>query len=573
MSRFWLLFMAALACAFVVNLVPGCAGHAGSSGFRSEGSSGASSNGSSINGGPSSGGGGNGASVVVGGNGSLGSLGDGGAAPAPMTTPVPGDAGVPCPPGLACNVPCSGGTSTTITGKVYDPAGKNPLYNVAVYVPATALQPLPKGVLTGADACSCSALFKSGALAATSTGVDGTFTLTNVPVGEVTLALQIGKWRRAIKVTTAACQPNAQPDKSLKLPGTLAGAGPDDNMPDIAVSTGSADTLECLMTRIGVPGTEYVAGTGTTGHVHIFSGGDPNPGGGLLGRIFGRGGGGSPERNPMPGAPSSPTALWMTQAQLMPYDITLLSCEGEETFNANPAVLEAYLNAGGRAFGSHFHYAWFSGPIGTMQNYVAPPDWGTNLANWTVDMSAGNGPVGGVIDTTLNGTTNPFPKGVVLKQWLAGVGALGTDGVPAADVAIFQPRYNAVVVAADKPSQPWITSDSARVKGGGGGGTSPQTMYFSFDTPVNAPSGPNGPQYCGRAVFSDLHVAGNPTTNDTGNGFSLLGAGGKPPPDGCDSTADLSPQEKALEFMLFDLSSCVIPDSVAPPVATPTPPR
>ena len=576
MRRFSLLIMAALASALVVNLVPGCAGHAGRSGFSSEGSSGAISNGSSISGDPGTNGSGAGASVVVGGNGSLGSFGDGGTAP--VAKPIPGDGGVACPPGLVCDVPCSGGTSTTITGKVYDPAGKNPLYNVAVYVPATALQPLPKGVPTGADACSCSALFKSGALAATSTAVDGTFTLTNVPVGEVTLALQIGKWRRAIKVTTTACQPNAQPDKALKLPGTLAGAGPDDNMPDIAVSTGSADTLECLMTRIGVPGTEYVAGTGATGHVHIFSGGDPNLGGGLLGRLLGGGGGGSPERNPMPGAPSSPTALWMNQAQLMPYDITLLSCEGDETYNANPAALEAYLNAGGRAFGSHFHYSWFSGPLGTMQNYMAPPDWGTNLANWTVDTTLGNGPVGGVIDTTLNGTTTPFPKGVVLKQWLAGVGALGTDGVPAADLAIYQPRYNAVVVAADKPSQSWITSDSAMAsdagkKSVGSGGMSAQTMYFSFDTPVNAPSGPNGPQYCGRAVFSDLHVAGNPTTKDTGNALSLFGAGGKPPPDGCDSTVDLSPQEKALEFMLFDLSSCVIPDSVAPPVATPAPPR
>jgi hypothetical protein len=575
MRRFSLFFTAALASAFIVNLASGCGGHTGLSGFGSEGNSGPSSNGSSINGGPTSGSA-SGGSVVVGGNGSLGPVGDGG--PVPMTTPIPADGGAVCPPGLACNVPCSGGTSTTITGKVYDPAGKNPLYNVAVYVPAVALQPLPKGVLTGADACSCPALFKSGALAATSTAVDGTFTLTNVPVGDVTLALQIGKWRRAVKVTTTSCQANAQPDKSLKLPGTLAGAGPDDNMPDIAVSTGSADTLECLMTRIGVPGTEYVAGTGTTGHVHIFSGGNPKAAG-LLGRIL-RGGavGGRPELNPMPGAPSSPDALWMNQAQLMPYDITLLSCEGEETFNANPAALEAYLNAGGRAFGSHFHYAWFSGPLGTMQNYAAPPAWGTNLANWTVDLSLGNGPVGGVIETTLNGTTKPFPKGVVLKQWLAGVSALGTDGVPAADLAIFQPRYNAVVVAADKPSQPWITSDTATLSNGGngggnGGGMSPQTMYFSFDTPVNAPSGPNGPQYCGRAVFSDLHVAGNPTTNDTPNDPGIFGAGGKPPPDGCDSTADLSPQEKALEFMLFDLSSCVIPDSVAPPVAAPAPPK
>jgi hypothetical protein len=88
------------------------------------------------------------------------------------------------------------------------------------------------------------------------------------------------------------------------------------------------------------------------------------------------------------------------------------------------------------------------------------------------------------------------------------------------------------------------------------------TEYFSFDTPVNAPPNPDGgaPNYCGRAVFSDLHVAGDPSTSDSMS-----------PPDGCSSGA-LSPQEKALEFMLFDLSSCVIPDTVAPPSGGGVPP-
>jgi hypothetical protein len=501
---------------------------------------------------------------------------------------IPGDAGdatvdaaysriVVCPPGLTCNVSCGdAGTTTRITGKVYDPAGRNPLYNVAVYVPATSLRPLPKGVPTGADACSCHALFKSGALTATSTAVDGTFTLTNVPVGDLTLVLQIGKWRRAIKVSTRACEANAQTDKSLTLPGTLMGAGPDDNVPDIAVSTGEGDTLECLLTRIGVPAAEYVAGAGTTGHVHIFSGGAQlDAGGGGIGVAVGK-----PEACPMPGAPSSSTDLWMTQDQLMRYDVTLLSCEGGETYHANPQALEAYLNAGGRAFGSHFHYSFFAGPLGTMQHqkYGAPPAWGTNLANWSTDTASGlsyKGLVGGTIVTTLNGTTTQFPKGAALQQWLAGVGALGTDGVPSGDVAIYQPRYNAIVLPANKPSQAWITNDPASadagIEGGigaaGEGGIADEAMYFSFGTPVGAPVRPAAPQFCGRAVFSDLHVTGNPRTNDTSSTDPR--AGGKPAPAGCDAAIELSPQEKVLEFMLFDLSSCVLSDTVAPPLIPP----
>jgi hypothetical protein len=464
------------------------------------------------------------------------------------------DGGVVCPSGLMCNVACSGGKSTTVTGTVYDPAARNPIYDVAVYVPATPLTPLPKGVPTGKDACSCGALFASGAVVNTTTAVDGTFTLTNVPVGSrVPLVIQVGKWRRLFHIPVTACTANPQPDRSLSLPNSVLPTDTDDNMPDIAVSTGFADSLECLMTRIGLPPTEYVAGTGTPGHVHVFSGGLVD------GRSMCTASGiciGQTEPVPMAGAPASNTDLWATTDQLMNYDITLLSCEGGETYDANPAALEAYLNAGGRVFASHFHYGWFAGPIATAslgQTYTAPADWGNDLATWSLDTVDNDGVVPGYIDTTLNGSTMPFPKGIALQQWLMENGALGVD-VPAGDLSIWSPRYNAVVDAMDTPSQPWITS--APSAGG-------NTMYFSFDTPVD-PTTPG--QYCGRAVFSDLHVAGDPTTTDNPD---------EAPPTSCD-TGDLSPQEKALEFMLFDLSSCVIPDNVPPPspdASLPPPPK
>ena len=512
------------------------------------------------------GGNGNGSSSGGSGGGNYGNLlggsggGEGGANGA---TP-----GAQCPSGAQCDVSCGSGATTSISGVVTDPAGKNPLFNIQVYVPGAPLQSLNSGV--GPDACDCSALYKSGAIASTVTAVDGTFTLANAPVGaSVPLVVQIGKWRKEILIKTTQCMDN--PQGSIALPGTLVGAGPNDSMPEIAVSTGSADTLECLMLRIGVPKTEYTAGAGGTQHVHIFAGGQPAaaPGGGGRGRGGGGGGGGgigTPENPGMAGAPASDKNLWLNQGQLMPYDIVLLSCEGGETYDANPQALEQYLNVGGRAFASHFHYAFFSGPLDTTQNYTAPADWGTHLATWTpgdgtgLGAGGGAGPggggganvdIGGIIDQTLNGSMQPFPKGVDLDEWLTLTKAIEQDGgVAAGELPIYQPRYNAVVGAANTPSQPWIIADQAS-------GASGNTMYFSFDTPVSqAPAADGGaPAYCGRAVFSDLHVDGNPTTKDTPD-----------PPGGCDNV-DLSPQEKALEFMLFDLSSCVLPDTVAPPTS------
>jgi len=523
MRRVSFVVTSVVAVGVALSLNPGCGGSGSGSHF-----------GNLLGGDDGGGGSGGGSSGAFGGGGSGGASSSG------------GTVGAQCPSGAQCNVSCPNGTTTSISGKVYDPAMKNALYNVAVYVPGGPMQALPKGVPTGADACNCSALFKSGAVVSAATGVDGSFKLQNAPVGkQIPLVLQVGKWRRVVHVDTTPCADAPQPDKSLTLPGTLAGAGPDDNMPDIAVSTGSADSLECLMRRIGLPDTEYAAGTSGSGHIHVFSGGNPNAGGGGGG---GQGRVGTPEQNPMPNAPASDTALWNSAASMMPYDIVLLSCEGGETYNANPAELEKYLNAGGRTFASHFHYAWFSGPLDTVgkNTYTAPADWGNNLATWTPGSGGLGGQANGKIIQTLNGSTAPFPKGVALYEWLGLNGALGVQGAPVHELPIFQPRFNSVVGPANKPSQGWIADDA-----------SANTMYFSFDTPTNAPIDPktNLPAYCGRAVFSDLHVAGNPKTQDS-----------SPPPGGC-ANVDLSPQEKALEFMLFDLSSCVIPDTVAPPDA------
>jgi hypothetical protein len=454
-----------------------------------------------------------------------------------------GGGGGGCPAGAKCDQKCDGGAETTVSGTVYDPSGKNPIYNALVYIPSSPVTPLARGVPTGADMCSCKSIVPADLVTSMPTGVDGTFSLKNVPVGDdIQLVAQVGKWRRVMKIKVEACKDNKQPDGSLSFPGTIANGDTDDNMPDIAVSTGSADTLECLLSRMGVADLEYVPGSSTAGHVHIFAGGDPSGGA--------HGGGGAvgiPEKTPLAGAPESFDAtagLWASAGQLMPYDVVMLSCEGGETYDANPTALEAYLTAGGRVLASHYHYAWFAGPLesSSTQSYTVPSTWGDNLATWSGGMTGVQATdIGAVIETKLNPSGAPFPEGVALSTWLSDRGAIGTNGVATGELAVFQPRYNAVVTTSNTQSQPWLTSDSASADPG-------STLQFSFDTPVAAAGGTPG--HCGRAFYSDLHVSGDDTAPLVADNANL------PPPMSCAMQA-LSPQEKALEFTLFDLSGCL----------------
>jgi hypothetical protein len=66
-------------------------------------------------------------------------------------------------------------------------------------------------------------------------------------------------------------------------------------------------------------------------------------------------------------------------------------------------------------------------------------------------------------------------------------------------------------------------------------------------------------------VYSDLHVSLGPGVGPSPD-YPGLTAGGVVP-DGC-SNRPLTPQEKAFEFLFFDMSSCPAPTLLPPP---PTP--
>jgi hypothetical protein len=446
-----------------------------------------------------------------------------------------------CPSGspLSCyvNKMCGGNLQTTITGQVFDPAGKVPLNNVVVWVPN---DPSALPVITpGTSSCSACDTQVDGALVVTTTGVDGSFTLEGVPtVADLPLVVQIGKWRRIIHVASVKdCETTTVPSSGTgqaRLPKNQQ----EGDMPQMALLTGGEDDLGCFLTRMGIDPAEYSSphSMGGKGRLDIYQG--------LA--VLGSGpgfSGGTPGNCTTTSCP-----LWQSTTALETYDIVLLACEGSPfdsdttadagggnflggtRANVNAAAKQAmhdWLDIGGKVFATHFHYTWFRN---------GPADF-QGVANW-LGASVGSGTCTNcAIDVS-------FPKGQYLDNWLKNVGALTGTGITLDNVADSVSTVN-------PPTSRWIYGQSGARTGAS------DTKYLSFETPIGgttlADAGTeSAKQYCGKAVFSDLHAGGMPS-----------GA----IPAACKVT-DLSAQEKALEYLFFDLSACVKLDTEPPPVYT-----
>ena len=107
------------------------------------------------------------------------------------------------------------------------------------------------------------------------TDTAGKFTLNNVPDGsDIPLVVQIGKWRKEIIVPSIAACSSSNDAGKITLPKNLKD-GLFASIPNIAVSTGGADTLECLLTRVGVDKSVFTGDPNGPG-VHVFQGSGGN---------------------------------------------------------------------------------------------------------------------------------------------------------------------------------------------------------------------------------------------------------------------------------------------------------
>ncbi len=438
----------------------------------------------------------------------------------------------------ACvNLQCAGATNcagmgkpeTSLTGTIRDPGGHLPLYNVYVYVPNATPAPITPGNPT---CTACEAPASGDPILGTSTDTKGHFDLKKgatdtwgVPTGtNVPLVIQVGKWRRQVVVpqidacTTIDLDAVLGPDK-LRLPKKSS----EGDLPLIALTTAGYDAFECFLRGVGVDDSEFVPPGSSAGHVHVYTGANNDPA--------------TPAASITGGNTVQETfAWWNTAANLSKYDFVLNGCDGVAAGSRGTGytAMQTYLDGGGRAFVTDFFVDWFSPPSAPAADSMVAswPGWGgaQSFSNYFIDTS--------------------FPKGKAFGQWLV-ANSIAQPAGSAVQIQLTDtyPSVNAAGPPTYPGSTRWIYNAQNATD------TATSTSYLSFNTPI----GKTPDNQCGRAVFSGVHVF---LPDPTGPFPMECGSEGG-------NGAAYAINQKALEFLFFDLSSCVQNDTQPPPPPPP----
>jgi hypothetical protein len=418
----------------------------------------------------------------------------------------------------------------------------------------------------------------------------------NIPVNvDFLLVVKVGKFRRAVPFrveSEGACE-------TTNLPVTVADGNPtrlarhlDDgfgvNIPRVAIGTGDYDAMECVLEKIGIDHELFTPPT-QDGRIHLYrdNGAWPNQrtrrcidcaacsgtgssfrscvrnacDGCTLTQCPNSGGTATcqtcqgeavavcqAEDYPTTTAPLSIARLYESSGRIGEYDMVISDCRGNASGgptagSGNAGRVRQYLNRGGRFFASHFSHNWLqhgdavydpSAPIATgLNDAVTWTPHTTGLENGT-GIIAQNPPRERAslrIDTFIDWMLNENATTLVGSDY--------TFNIP-------EPRSRATALGE-------YTEEFVHCDGGTGcmseGDKRPQQL--AFNTPY-AP--PEEGAACGRVVYTGFHV-------------SVIGTGNQNFPAMC--TGDLSPTEKSLVYLFFDLGACV-GEEPQPPSCTPT---
>ena len=457
-------------------------------------------------------------------------------------------------------VTCANGLTTAVSGTVYAPNGVDPLPNILVYVPTTALNAFKDGV-TSTTVDSFANLVSGSPLVQTTTLANGTFTLNNVPPGsDIPLVIQAGRWRREFVISTVsscvttpltAATPYTQTQggsSSLASYGEgtsirFAKTQGEGDIPKIAIITGKVDAAECTLRKMGLADSEFtnyttnISGGSEPGRVNLFTG--SSSAGAEINSS-------TPTEDTLMG---NAIGTYSSSVPLSGFNVLMLPCQGESSAPVGADGLSnflAFVNDGGRASVTHKSGYYLN------TNFPGAASWDVSGLSSLAD------------DPDVATINKSFSSGSTLASWLQDMGATSTLG----DVSISTLKLDQYGV--NSPAQVWLNYNGAAVSIGGHTVTDP-AMMFSF----YAPWGNAADAQYGRVMFYEYHVD-NASVSSSSTASEGGGSPGNVFPNECvdDSNSDralatgtaakspttnMSAQEHMLEYSLFDLMNFAVP--------------
>jgi hypothetical protein len=403
----------------------------------------------------------------------------------------------PCT-GLACfQVDCGSAVPrTSVSGKVFAPNGIDPVHDALVYVPSSmdAFSPTVQCEV-------CSEPTGGKAIVSTRTAVDGSFTLSDVPVtSNAPLVIQKGRFRRVVHFSAAQCVDNPLTADVTRLPKNQS----EGDLPKMAVGVGDYDQIECVLRSIGIDDAEFTDPTGP-GAVHLYQNGASTANTGM--------GNGIPD-------------LLADSGKMAGYALTFLNCTGN-TWDKLPNPMLAssnlynYVSSGGRLYVTDWSYDYLE-----QVPQFAPYIYFEGGGSMTMPQ-----PVHGAATASL---TNPFPATITDNNLAAWLALVAPSQITNSQVQIGDLLAPWVLVSSTASSTS-TTPSTTWVHGVTNGGDRPLSVTFDYNS-------------CGKVLFSSYH------TREPG------GAGSTPFPAYCKSSPTMmTAQEKILEYLILQITDCVGP--------------
>ncbi|MBS2011872.1 MAG: hypothetical protein JST00_03200 [Deltaproteobacteria bacterium] len=434
---------------------------------------------------------------------------------------------------------CAGCTKcdTRVTGRVFDPSGAGGgtnnlgLAGITVFQPSGALVNFGAAPLGPGVTCDTCASVDSPRTTYTVTDKNGDFTLRNVtPSPNTRIVVQSGRWRREIVTSVSACAANAPAAGTFRMPRNRTdGNGGVADIPKMAIVTGNQESLVCMFRKMGVAATEIGPRTGVADPYRI-----------QLYRDNGM--------TSTPAPPNAFTGLFNSSAVMNEYDAIIIECNGDSSIRTSAAQrtnMKNYTDAGGRLFGNHYGTGHFLSPP-----EIPPAEtWGGS--------GGGSASVGRIQ------TGTPYQD--LFADWND---QFGGSGYGARWLKVDVPRWK-LANAIPANTVQWVRGleSAGQANGSWGAGapmgapppaTGDKTLSYSLETPYAGTCGGGG---TGRIIHNEMHVAPNRSNNLGGNVAS-----------DCNLTPVLTPEEKALEYQLFQLTACQLGGAPPPPPPPPLAP-